>query len=379
MINTNFNCAICGRKCKNGNSLAQHLKLHNITSKEYWDKYIEPNVSHVCKFCGKDISNRFQNITLGYFKTCSIECSRRNVFKNIDYEQRNLKSKKTKYDKYGDETYNNHKKALKTWRNKTSQELKQINDKRKQTNIERRGVGYPMQSEEVKKKHKENYKNKTGYDHPSVNPKVREKTKKTNLERYDAENVFASEYGKQKIKETNLEKYGAENPQQNRKIREKTKETTRDRYGVDCCWSNPEIYKKCSRKYFYDNTYFDSSYELALYIYLSDIGKNFEYHPDVYFEFDFNDKVHRCFPDFKIENDLFEIKGSQFVDENTGEWKDPYYTHNDAFYELKRQCLLKNNVKILYYDDLLDVFNFINNKYGKSYLSKFRKTDKNND
>ena len=71
-------------------------------------------------------------------------------------------------------------------------------EKRKQTNLEKFGVEYPLQNEEIK-----------------------EKIKKTNLEKFGVENPLQNEEIKEKIKKTNLEKFGVEYPLQNEEIREK--------------------------------------------------------------------------------------------------------------------------------------------------------------
>lgn len=77
------------------------------------------------------------------------------------------------------------------------------------TNLKRRGVKFPTQSQEV-----------------------RDKVSKTVIDRYGVTNVFQSEDIKAKIRETNTQKYGFENPQQNKAIKSKTEDTNLSRYGV---------------------------------------------------------------------------------------------------------------------------------------------------
>lgn len=81
-------------------------------------------------------------------------------------------------------------------------------------------------------------------------------------------------------------------------------------------------------------------------------GKDIVRNSDIFFEFKLDNKVHRCFPDFKLEGELYEIKGDQFVDKETGKWIDPFNNKKDALYEAKHQCLLENSVNIIYQCDM---------------------------
>lgn len=359
-------CAICGKECKNYNSLAQHIKSHNITSKEYYDKFVCPGVVHTCKYCGK-IIDRFVNINVGYAKTCGIECSRHNVFKHINIKKRNEKAAKTKLEKYGSATYNNSDKCRKTIEAFTEDQKLAIKEKRKLTCQKKYGVDAPMQSIEVKKHWEDNYFEKTGYRHPSENPEVIAKIKATNLQRYGVDNVRKCDLIKEKIKNTKLARYGNQNNI------EKTRSTNLERYGVPCSWQNPDVRAKCFQRYLYEDMNFDSSLELAFYIYNQDSGKNIIRNPNIYFEFELDGKIHRCFPDFMIDDHLYEIKGDQFLDKESERWIDPFKTKRDDFYEAKHQCLLKNNVCVIYQKDMQSYIDYVNEKYGRDYLKQFRK------
>ena len=63
-------CLICGKERK---VLGNHLVEHNLTAKEYYDKYLrKPNEGH-CLICGKD--TKFKTISIGYIgKYCSPTC-----------------------------------------------------------------------------------------------------------------------------------------------------------------------------------------------------------------------------------------------------------------------------------------------------------------
>ena len=83
-----------------------------------------------------------------------------------------------------------------------------------------------------------------------------------------------------------------------------------------------EAISKTHKKYIYNNIKFDSSWELAYYIWLKDHNINFEYHT-VILEYKVNDTTHFYYPDFKVNNELQEIKGTHFFDKD-GQLIDPY-------------------------------------------------------
>lgn len=84
-----------------------------------------------------------------------------------------------------------------------------LNQKRKQTMLNRYGVESPQQSNEIK-----------------------QKTKNTNIERYGGVAPMSSQYVKDKAAQTNLERYGATNSMQNEKVRKKVTQTMIERYGT---------------------------------------------------------------------------------------------------------------------------------------------------
>lgn len=163
----------------------------------------------------------------------------------------------------------------------------------KENNLKKYGVENPQQRPEIKQKTKSTNLSRYGSTCSLQGEGIKDKVKQTLLARYGSENVWSSEYGKQQIKKTNLKRYGCENPQQNK-----------------------EIHTKTMKHYKYDSLYFDSSWELAVYIYCKDHNINIEREPTK-FEY-FNDKGKKCyyFPDFKINDIIIEIKGDQFLDDN---------------------------------------------------------------
>ena len=77
----NFKCKICKKIC-NENYSGTHLKKeHNISGKEYYDKYIKTN--NECKICKQSTS--FLTIKKGYRECCSRFCS--NKYRNENLEK----------------------------------------------------------------------------------------------------------------------------------------------------------------------------------------------------------------------------------------------------------------------------------------------------
>lgn len=81
---------------------------------------------------------------------------------------------------------------------------------------------------------------------------------------------------------------------------------------------DPETRRKCSFRYTFDDESFDSSYELAVFLYVRDNGILLKHLSDIRLPYDFNGKTHFYYPDFlDTETGRFiEIKGSHFFRED---------------------------------------------------------------
>ena len=124
----------------------------------------------------------------------------------------------------------------------------EVKEKIKETLLEHYGVEYPGQSEEIKEKIKQTNLERYGVENPLQSEEIKEKTKQTNLERYGVECSFQSEEVKEKIKQTVLERYGVERISQSEDIKEKVKQTMLERYGVDCIFQRDDIREKALSK-----------------------------------------------------------------------------------------------------------------------------------
>lgn len=206
---------------------------------------------------------------------------------------------------------------------------------------------------------------------------IQENREKAMILKYGVKNPFQLKEVQEKIKKT----LGVENCSQleSVKLKKKNRDKVKFKESIKKHWINPEQYDilkneynlenklRIKDKYFYKNQLFDSSWELIYYIWLEDHDKNFEYHPKSTFLYkDLNGKEHRYFPDFLVEGEYYEIKGNQFfkndepIHSKYGSWKEKF------------DCMIKNNVKILKYEQISIYKLFIIKKYGKKYLSSLR-------
>lgn len=239
-------------------------------------------------------------------------------------------------------------------------------------------------------KYKISCQRKYGVDNVSQAQEIKDKKSKTMLTHFGTDKSFELPQTKQAIKE----KYGVDNISQNEEIKKRklntleehygttsgislAKDTIRKKYGVENVSQNEEIKKKkrkgLGKKYFYDNTSFDSSWELAFYVYLKFNDLNFIYQPmDKSFIYEADGKQHTYFPDFKVDNNYIEIKGDHFFDKN-GNFFNPY-TNNikkQNIAQAKYKCMVENNIIILREKDIKQYIIFAEEKIGD--LNNYRK------
>lgn len=244
-------------------------------------------------------------------------------------------------------------------------QLKEIKEKSKQTCLKKYGTKSYKQSSKGKEDFIKYSLKKYGTINPFQAEEIKEKSKQTCLEKYGTEYAAQSKVVQSNIEKTMEKKYGVRRALQNKKFIDKAKKTELERYGTFYITS----------KYKYDNLYFDSSWELAFYIYCKDNELNItrEVEP---ISFIFEGKEHKYTPDFLVNNVLIEIKGEQFFDKND-EFINPYNPNEKELVNEKLKCMKNNNVVILRWKEMKKYIDYINNKYGKNYLNnfKFRKGD----
>lgn len=205
--------------------------------------------------------------------------------------------------------------------------------------------------------------------------------------------IFGTEEGKTKIRETLLKKYGVDHSSKIPGISEKRNNTHIKNTGYDL-WHdpnilnnkkkidrkevlkryeektgyknpnlNPDVRAKMSKKYRYKDILFDSSWEVAYYIWLVDNCKTFSFHDIEPIEYEYNGKKFNYLADFKTDTGLVEIKGSHLLS-----WMKQENTKSNAKYK----CMLEHNVTIISDKEIKPILEYIQTKYGKDYLKQFR-------
>ena len=333
MSNELFICQYCNRKFERLQSFSKHLKMyHNITLKEYYEKYYKKPGEGICPVCGKE--TKF--ITFGkYCKYCSKKCEGNS--EEFCNKQKELKLKffsNEKNRKKHSEIIKNsekHKNSSKLAANKISNGLKKywsLDENRK------------LQSERIK--NSDNHKKACS----DVNTSIEFRKKISDIKTNAYKN---KEYAERMKKLTHNENWRKSIT--SKKHREKISENNIKRI----------LEGKVFKKYFYDNQWFDSKPELAFYIYLKDHNIKFK-HEKMYLDYYFKGIKYKYVPDFIVYNTYVEIKGGhlykKLLKPNT---KD----------NAKYKCMLKNKVHIITNYEKYIIY--VNNKYGNDYFKEFKK------
>lgn len=330
--NNKLVCQICNQKCATIGGLASHIsRTHHISSKEYYDNFFKHTTDGICKTCGKPTN--FLNLNVGYFDFCSNSCVGNNP---------------------------------------------QIQEHKKITTYKNFGVDYPMQSKEILDKAKQsnlvNYGVENSYQISSVKEKalVNSHTEEANEKRKRSiittkQELYKDETYKQaiieKTKQTNLYNYGVEWTSQVTDIKEKISNSVKKLY------ENPKYLSNIRTKYEYNGEKFDSSYELALYIYAIDHNEHIIRKP-CRFKYMGNDgKSHTYTPDFSYKEQLVEIKGDCFLQDGK-----LYNMYNGEILSEKQSCMEKHNVKLITYSDIQKHLQYCIEKYKDKYwYRRFKK------
>lgn len=172
-----------------------------------------------------------------------------------------------------------------------------------------------------------------------------------------------------KVYQTCEQKYGCKHVGQLESVKEKKAQTCINKYGVPLYTLTKEYHIFCTHKYKYEGVSFDSSWELALWIYAKDHGEPIQRTP-CRLTYYCDNKRHYYFPDFLYKGALIEIKGDHLLDED-GQLIDFYKTGLDSQMAAKQQCMKDNNVFLWTRSNIQFAITYVNNKYGTSYLYSF--------
>jgi len=283
-----------------------------------------------CFYCGKLfdrwLANAKKNIkNYGHIICPSCMCKRTNS--KIDYKARAEKTKQTAIKKYGSAE------AMYALRNAKSEK----------TCKEKYGVKFSAQADAVK-----------------------EKIKETSMKRYGVENPGCSKQALDKMKKHFIEKYGVDNPWKSKDVINKIKETNLKKYGAEYYTQTDEYQQKSKKRYTYEGITFHSSWELAYYIYCKDHNINISRSVSYISYKDSSGKTHRYFPDFIVNGQIVEIKGTQFY---TDDSLDGGIYKSDVC-KCKLQLLKDLNIKVI--SDCSEYLSYIETTYGKDFLQKWR-------
>lgn len=363
-------CEICNKETNGYIGLCSHIHLHNISSKEYYDKYLKQENEGKCQECGKE--TLFKGIRDGYRDFCCCRCSTLNKKTQEKRINTNLKRYGVESTTQLQSTKDKIKETnLKRLGVDVPAKSKIVQDKMTKTNLKRYGHKAPMQSKSIQEKAVKTNLKRRGVKYPGQSEEVKEKIRKTNLERYGAENTFASEIIKEKIKETNLERYNAETWRKSEIGRETLREIT----------GSKEFKQKCYDTKKKNNTFNKSKIEKELEVELRKIFQDLktQYKSEVYpFDCDF------YIPslDLYIEYNGTWTHGGHFFDENNQKdlkilelWK----SKNTKYYESAisvwtQRDVLKLNTAI---ENNLNYVAWFNEEQAYDWITKYKESRTN--
>ena len=294
----------------------------------------------LCPVCGNRCS--FKNLIIGYRHHCSPDCFRRDNEYIESYKKKlsDIQTNKTDEEKkvIKEKRENTNKKKFgKKYYSQTKEWIDSVN----KTCLKRYGKEFYQCGENWKEIVKNTWSNKS--DEELLNHKNKIKT--TTKDRYGVDNYSSLVECREKVIQTNQEKYGVDNYTKTNECIEKMKLTCQEKYGVDNYAQTFEFAKYHRKRIEYDGITFDSSWEVIVYKYCKENNIDCIYQPDITFEYEYDGKNHIYHPDFLINDQLYEIKGDQFFDGD--KMICPYDRSKDMLYEMKHQCMLKNDVIIL--------------------------------
>jgi hypothetical protein len=237
-------------------------------------------------------------------------------------------------------------------------QLESVKNKIKETCMKKNGVSHHLKL----KKFQDKAKN-TRYTNNNGKYKSTEEIAKTQKTFHDKYNAYGN-YGRKSVKEksenTQLKKYNSNNFIGT----DKYKETMLELYNCVNPDYNEELFSSMRSKYKYNNRNFDSSWELAYYIWLTDHKINFEYHPRSISYYWIGDrKTHKYYPDFLINGkDYVEIKSPILYKRMK--------TDIGSLENAKYNRMVGLNVEII--TDCTKYIDYIKATYSTNYLKAFR-------
>lgn len=247
------------------------------------------------------------------------------------------------------------------------------------TNLEKYGFNIPSKNSKIIEKIKNTNLERYGYICPMQNDEIKRISKENSYKKYGVSNISKLEEIKKKKENTFLKKFGFKTSLQSPEIKERIKNTCKAKYGVENIFELKYFQRKIKKKYKVDNINFDSSWEVAFYIYHRDHNINIECNPAP-LKYVARGKFHNYYPDFKVDNKLIEIKGDMMIDNNGNIIPHPSAisnaikkgTLNDLkeLFEAKNNCIKENNIIILKQKDIKPYIIYVKDNYGEDFFKK---------
>jgi hypothetical protein len=241
---------------KMGNkNLKYYIGLGYIVEKdsnEFWVsvEHLTPGskcfVDAQCDFCNKIVQIKYylylKNITSHNLFACSSKCGKNKTIKTC------LEKFGVEYPNQSEEV---REKTIKTnlqrWGVETPITTDEVKQKVKNTNLEKWGVEWTFQSKEIRNKSKQTLLERFGVDHNFKSKEVRAKSKETLIKNWGVDNPSKSEQIKDKKKITSLNNWGTEIPTQSDIIKEKIRATNLEKLGVEYPMQSEEVREKSKK------------------------------------------------------------------------------------------------------------------------------------
>lgn len=193
---------------------------------------------------------------------------------------------------------------------------------------------------------------------------ISQKQQNSMIEKYGAKQTMLVPELKSKVEKTQTEKYGGIGFA-SEEIHKKTIESGKrnNSYKKRSFWKNKtdeeikKIVSRMGKRYTYKNLKFDSSWELAYYIYNEDNGILLERESKIITYFDENNKEHKYVVDFSNNEKNIEIKSKFLIKKMEG---------------TKKLEIIRDNCEIISNNEIKFYLNYVKNKYGNNYLNNFR-------
>ena len=291
--------------------------------KLYWF-YNNINDYPKCKNCGN--KTKFINALFGYSDYCSKKCSNSSEEKKTKTKQTNrikfggnapacskeviLKTKQTKFERHGDENFNNRAQANQTLLeryNGVGNASEVIKAKQQKTMIDKYGKDNCMFIDDIKDKMRANNMEKYGVDWVFKRKEIISKSIQTCIERYETPHFTNPEQAVITREKNNLEKYGVKSNFEIPTAKQKSIQTCVNRYGGDINVENhmqlPGVINKIIETKRENKTFNSSSIEEKFNTYLIENNISFirQYRSELYpYACDF------YFPDYNL---YLEIQG----------------------------------------------------------------------